>query len=99
MAISKKLLKEENDYFTEFKDTYFKIDDVYVNTMKETIRFGIRGYANKEARDNCGIGIYKKNYDVNFADISIANFSKDTILKAGYDYLKTLDEFKNCTNC
>jgi len=99
MAITKILKKEENEYKFNFDAVYFKIDDVYINGLKETIRFGLRGYPNKDSRDSDGIGIYKKVFEVNFADLLITTFSKDSILKAGYDYLKTLEEFKNCTNC
>jgi hypothetical protein len=94
MAITKILSKESNEYKCDFNNTYFKIDDLFINGLKENIKIGVRGYPDKYSRDNDGIGIYKKVFDVKFYDLNITEFTKDKILAACYTYLKTLDDFK-----
>ena len=99
MAITQLLSKDNNEYKFDFVNTYFKIDDLYINTIKESIRIGVRGYPNQYSRQNSGIGIYKKVLDIKFSDITITSFDKNSLLTACYIYLKTLDEFKNGIDC
>jgi hypothetical protein len=99
MAITQKLTKENNTYKCDFNETYFKIDDLFINVPKETVKLGVRGYPTKYSRDNDGIGIYKKVFDINFSDLKVKSFDKTSILAACYEYLKSIDDFKNGTDC
>lgn len=94
MALQGKLVKDDNSYKFDFNNVYYKIDDCQIDTLIEEIRVGVRGYASEYARQNKGMGIYKKVFLVKFSDLTLTSFSKDDILTAAYNYLKTLDEFK-----
>lgn len=94
MALEKKLEKENNEYKIDFNNVYFKIDSAAVDPIKETIRVGLRGYPDKYSRTNGGIGIYKKVFELKFTDINPESFSKNDILTAVYEYIKSLDDYK-----
>ena len=98
MALQGSITKDVSDYKFDFNNVYFKIDDAQIDTLNEEIRVGVRGYASEFARQNKGMGIYKKSFLISFSNLSPASFSKNDILAAAYNYLKTLDEFKNTTN-
>lgn len=98
MALQGTITKDVSDYKFDFNNVYFKIDDAQIDTLNEEIRVGVRGYASEYARQNKGMGIYKKSFLVSFSALSLTSFSKNDILTAVYNYLKTLDEFKNTTN-
>jgi hypothetical protein len=53
MAIKNKLTKEtkENYYGFDFKETYFKIENIKVDIERNKIDIHVRGYASPEARD------------------------------------------------
>ena len=95
MALQGTITKDVSDYKFDFNNVYFKIDDAQIDTLNEEIRVGVRGYASEYARQNKGMGIYKKSFIVKFSDLTLSSFSKNDILAAVYNYLKTLDEFKN----
>ncbi len=95
MAIQKSLLKEDNEYRFTFEDVYFKIDDMFIDIMKESIRIGLRGYTSKESRENEGIGIYKKVFNILLSEITVKVFSKDELLKACYTWITKQEEFKS----
>lgn len=94
MALQNILLKEDNEYQFTFNTVYYKIDECYIDIITEEIRIGLRGYPDKNSRDNNGIGIYKKIFEVSFTSLNITYFTKNNLLTACYNYLKTLDEFK-----
>jgi len=99
MAILGTLTKENNDYKFHFNSVYFKIDELFIDTLIEEIRIGIRGYTSEYARQNKGMGIYKKVFRIKFQDLNITNLvSKDETIAACYTYLKTLDEFKTTSD-
>ena len=56
MALQKELSKENNDYRIDFPEVYYKIDDCFIDTLDEEIRIGVRGYADKFARDDDAMG-------------------------------------------
>jgi len=97
MAIIGTLTKENNDYKFDFKEVYYKIDDLFIDTLTEEIRIGLRGYTTEYARQNSGMGIYKKVFKIKFTDLKIKDFSKNSILKSAYEYLMTQEEFKQTT--
>jgi len=99
MALTKKLKKEDNEYKIDFESTYFKIDTFYIDVIDNVITLGVRGYPDKYSRDNNGIGIFKKVYETKIDDLKIETFTKNEIVSKTYEYLKTLDEFKDAKDC
>jgi len=97
MAMQGKLDKEKNEYRYEFKEVYYKIDELTVDldTHREEIGIGVRGYPDKASRESEGMGIYKKVFIVPFDEFNCKSFSKEDLLTAAYKYIKTLDDFKN----
>ena len=97
MAMQGKLSKEKNEYRYEFKEVYYKIDELTLDldTHREEVGIGVRGYIDKAARDADGMGIYKKTFIVPFDEFNCKSFSKKDLLTAAYKYIKTLDDFKN----
>jgi len=101
MAITGNLsaTNEDNGYGIDFNGVYYKIDDLLVETMMEEIRVGVRGYGSRTARETKSMGIYKKKFIIPFSNLIIKSFSKNDILSAIYDYLKTLPDFTGMTDC
>ena len=102
MALKKKFDKteEQNAYKYSFNDSYLKIDSIEISVLREEARVGVRWYANEEARRaGEAHGIYKKNFTINLNNLEIVPFSKEAMTGACYNYLKTLDEFKNAQDC
>ena len=98
MALQGSLTKENNSYKFDFNNVYYKIDDCQIDTLIEEVRLGVRGYATEYARQQNAMGIYKKVFNIKFSDLTITSFSKNELLTACYNYLKTLDEFKETKN-
>ena len=94
MAIVSKLDKDNNDYKFDFKEVYYKIDDLFIDTVIEEVRIGLRGYTTEYARQNNAMGIYKKVFKIKLEELKAKSFSKIDIIKAAYEYLMTQDEFK-----
>lgn len=53
MAITNTLKKTDplNDYGFEFKQAYFKIENLRIDTRQSSVRIELRGYANPGARE------------------------------------------------
>ena len=72
---------------------YFKIFE------KQLYRFRIGDYVKvKTIEEDKIYQIYKKVFNIKFSDLTITSFSKNELLTACYNYLKTLDEFKETKN-
>jgi hypothetical protein len=99
MALTQKLARDDNDYKIDFNDTYYKIDTFFFDVINDDCKIGVRGYPNVYGRQNNGIGIFKKLYDIKFSDLKIDKFDKNSVLTAAYEYLKTLDDFKTAKDC
>lgn len=96
MAIKKsfKPIDDGNFYKTEFKDAYCKIDMLQIDPVKNNIRMGVRTYIDENSRREMAMGIYKQVYNLTFDEINPKSYSKDDILTACYEYLKTLPEYE-----
>ena len=102
MAIEKALLKTDknNFYKSDFNQCYYKIDLCDVDAIKEEVRIGLRGYINKDARNQEeSIGIYKKVFYIKFIELELSSFTKDEILKACYKWLSMQEEFLTGVEC
>ena len=100
MAI-KKIFKKDNEnnfYGLDFKDCYFKIEQLQIDPIADNIRIAVRGYINQESRKSDSYGIFKQVINCKFTDIKSKKFDYDSILTASYEYLKTLDEYKDGEN-
>ena len=94
MAIKNKLAKENNEYYFDFDEVYFKIDELIILVHTDSVRIGLRGYPNKESRDNKGIGIFKESFTISLDKFKPKSFSKDDIKACAYEYLMNLEKFK-----
>lgn len=99
MAMQGVLLKDDvkNFYKIDFNKVYYKIDDCFIDVAEGEIRVGVRGYADKYARDNDGMGIFKETVLVQLSDISPESMTVEAIKKACYKYLITTEQYKNTT--
>lgn len=101
MAIKKAFLKEneKNVYGIDFPDCYYKIEECMIDPVSDRVRISVRGYHNEDSRQKAaGHGIYKEVVDCKLTDLKSDKFDYDSILTAGYEYIKTLDNFKNGEN-
>jgi len=94
-----KTTNDGKDYGVDFDGVYYKIDDLFVDTLIEEVRVGVRGYASKAARESNSMGIYKKRFLIPFSDLTPKSFSKVDILTAVYSYLKKLPDFTGMSDC
>jgi hypothetical protein len=73
----------------ELKDGYFKIFNIMGD--KNMLSLNVQIYFSKEHCDNTGIPIAGDSYSFKPAVLN----ESENFLKQGYDYLKTLPEFKD----
>ena len=96
MAIKK---KKKSDVEFTFDDMYIKIFRLRIDVERNRIVMEIEGFANKEAREKDKVlpvnRVLKDSIKIDnaFNVIKAKDFSIDSIYKACYDYLKTLDEY------
>lgn len=90
MALSK-TIKLSNGL--EIKDAYIRIDTV--NGFKNGIDISVNFYVSQETFNN-GQG-YLEQRMYNF--VPSVEDTAPNFIKQGYDYLKTLDEYKDAVDC
>lgn len=71
------------------ENVYCKVTDVSCN--KEKITFNVGIYVNKETKEKGSVTLENKNYSCTH---DVSETSRNSI-KQAYDYLKTLEEYKN----
>lgn len=87
MALSKKIELENNfGEISIFPDCYIKIDGI--NGDKTNINLNVSFYNNKEDKR------YLKSIIISFVPTLDKNF-----IEQGYEYLKTLEDFKDTEDC
>lgn len=98
MALVGKLSKfnKNNIFRFDFENAYFMIkDEILIDSRKEGHAVVvIAGYADEYSRHNYGSIIYKRAIFIPYESFSnISVFSKDTLKKKAYGYLKTQSGF------
>lgn len=93
MAIQQTIKKEDNSFKKEFKDAYLKIDDFIIDPLIGDVNIGVRGYADKYARENNANGVLKKNFILTLSDLGL---TRESLLAIAYEKL-TETEFKGST--
>jgi len=91
-----KATSEYNSYREDINGAYFKIEGVFVDTQKRKVRVPVRGWLSEYARQNAGIGIFKRVFYIPIEEFEDVVCRKEDLLKKAYDYIKVLPEFKDC---
>jgi hypothetical protein len=86
-------ISEYNSYREKINGAYFKIEGVFVDTEKSKVRVPVRGWLSEYARQNSGIGIFKRVFYIPMEEFSDTAFNKNAILARAYEYIKALPEF------
>ena len=85
-------IKTNTQFGVELDEAYAKI--ICFNGNKETVDIMVGYYADANARELNMAPIKSENFNFVFNEDSQFN-----IIKQGYEYLKTLDEFKDAEDC
>jgi hypothetical protein len=97
MAIQAKLSKDHilNNFWFDFKNVYFKIEktEIKFDFEKSEIKIGVRGYADKTARENNANGIFKRVYKIPMptSDDNVDFSNQDEVNTYCYNKLILLD--------
>lgn len=90
-----KATSEHNSYREDINGAYFKIEGVFIDTQKEKVRVPVRGWMSEYARQNAGIGIFKRVFYIPIEEFENVMCKKEDLLKKAYEYIKVLPEFKD----
>jgi hypothetical protein len=85
-----------NSYRETINGVYYKIEGVFIDTEQEKVRVPVRGWLSEYARQNQGIGIFKRVFYIPIDEFKEVLCIKDDLVKKSYEYIKTLPEFVDC---
>lgn len=88
-----KAASEYNSYKEDINDAYFKIEGVFIDTQKKRVRVPVRGWLSEYARQNSGIGIFKRVFYIPIEEFGQVLCQEDAIIEKAYEYIKALPEF------
>lgn len=87
-----------NSYREDIENAYFKIEGCIIDTNKQKVRIPVRGWLSEYARQNQGIGIFKRVFYAPIDFFADTLCTVDALCTKGYDYIKSLPEFENATD-
>jgi hypothetical protein len=85
-----------NSYKETLPDIYYKVMGVMIDTEKEKVLVPVRGWLSEYARQNQGIGVFKRVFYIPLDHFKDTICEKDELVKKAYEYIKTLPEFDGC---
>jgi len=91
-------VSKDNSYRENIEDAYFKIEGVNIDTNAEKVRIQVRGWLSEYARQNQGIGIFKRVFYAPITDFEGVLCEKEALLTKAYAYLKGTSAFSDTTD-
>lgn len=86
----------DNSYKETISNVYYKIMGVLVDTEKEIVIVPVRGWLSEYARQNKGIGVFKKVISIPIDEFKDTLCVSDELIKKAYEYISQLPEFADC---